>query len=178
MRKTGLIVACAVAAAVAAPSALAAPAPNASDRAKAVNDCKILRAQLGKPTFRTTYGTAGAKRRNAFPRCFRQWSAEEAGNRVQAVAACREERGATPESRAAFRQQYGTFGRCVAQKRRAESRADRRDTLNAARACKAERGTTPESRAAFRTTYGGGANAFGRCVSTLASAQDEGEGES
>jgi hypothetical protein len=49
--------------------------------------------------------------------------------------------------------------------------------MNAARACKAERGTTEESRAAFRAKYGGNANAFGKCVSTLAKAQDEGEDE-
>jgi hypothetical protein len=173
MRKIGVIAVAALFAAVAAPSALAAPTPNAGDRARAVQDCKTLRAQLGKPTFRTTYGTAGANRKNAFARCFRQWSAEEAENRVQAVADCREERGTTPESRQAFRETYGTFGTCVAQKRRAESRQDRRDVLNAARACKAERGTTEETRAAFRAKYGGTANAFGKCVSTLARAEDE-----
>lgn len=175
MKKIGLIAVGALAAAVLAPSALAGPAPNAGDRARAVQDCKTLRAQLGKQTFRATYGTANVNRRNAFARCFRQWSAEEAKNRVQAVADCRDEQGTTPESRQAFREQYGRFGTCVAQKRRAESRQDRRDVLNAARACKAERGTTEESRAAFRAKYGGNANAFGKCVSTLARAEDEEE---
>lgn len=42
---------------------------------------------------------------------------------------------------------------------------------NAAKKCKAERGTTAESIAAFKTKYGTNANkanAFGKCVSTLA----------
>jgi hypothetical protein len=175
MKKLGLIAAGALVAAALAPSALAAPTPNAGDRARAVQDCKTLRAQLGKQTFRATYGTANVDRRNAFARCFRQWSNEEAENRVQAVADCREEQGTTPESRQAFRERYGTFGTCVAQKRRAESREDRGDARNAARACSAERGTTDETRAAFRANYGGNANAFGTCVSTLARAEDETE---
>jgi hypothetical protein len=177
MKKIGVFAVGALVAAVLAPSALAAPAPNAGDRARAVQDCKTLRAQLGKQTFRATYGTANVNRKNAFARCFRQWSAEEAENRVEARAECLEEQGTTPESRQAFREQYGRFGSCVAQKRRAESRQDRRDVMNAARACKAERGTNEESRAAFRAKYGGNANAFGKCVSTLAKAQDEGEDE-
>lgn len=177
MKRIGLIVAGAVAAAALAPSALAAPAPNAGDRARAVQDCKILRAQLGKQTFRATYGTANVNRKNAFARCFRQWSNEEAENRVQAVADCRAEQGTTPESRQAFREQYGTFGTCVAQKRRAESREDRSDVMNAARTCKAERGTTEESRAAFKAKWGGNANAFGKCVSATARAADEDEEE-
>jgi len=177
MKKIGLIVAGAVAAAALAPSALAAPAPNAGDRARAVQDCKILRAQLGKQTFRATYGTANVNRKNAFARCFRQWSKEEAENRVQALADCRAELGTTPESRQAFREQYGTLGKCVAQKRRAESRQDRRDVMNAARTCKAARGTTEETRAAFKATWGGKANAFGKCVSATARAADEGEEE-
>lgn len=173
MKKIGLIAVGALAAAVLAPSALAAPAPNAGDLARAVQDCKTLRAQLGKQTFRATYGTANVNRKNAFPRCFRQWSAEEAENRVAARAECREEQGTTPESRQAFREQYGTFGKCVAQKRRAESRQDRRDVLNAARACKAEQGTTEESRAAFKAAWGGNGNAFGKCVSATARAADD-----
>jgi hypothetical protein len=158
------------------PSALAAPAPNASDRANAQRDCRALQDSMTAATFRATYGRpAGA--RNAFGKCVSQWSREEAENRVNAARACRAERGTTPESKAAFTQKYGggknAFGRCVSSLRRSERAADREATLNAAQECKAERGTTPESRAAFNTKYGGARNAFGKCVSTLARAQDD-----
>jgi hypothetical protein len=46
---------------------------------------------------------------------------------------------------------------------------------NAAKACKAERGTTATTIAAFKVRYGKNANkanAFGKCVSTLAKAQN------
>ena len=48
------------------------------------------------------------------------------------------------------------------------------ETTNAAKTCKAERGTTAESKAAFAAKYGTNVskkNAFGKCVSKLAKAQ-------
>ena len=56
---------------------------------------------------------------------------------------------------------------------RREGNAMQQARVNAAQACKTERGTTPESRAAFRAKYGGGENAFGRCVSMTARAQNQ-----
>jgi len=157
---------------LAAPAALAAPPAQAVDRQNATRDCRVLRADMGTATFRATYG-----QQSAFRRCVRQWTAEERSNRVNAAQACRTERGTTPESRAAFRAKYGgganAFGKCVSQARRAEAAEDREATMNAAQTCKAERGTTTESKAAFRAKYGGGANAFGKCVSTLAKSQND-----
>jgi hypothetical protein len=180
MRK---IVITAVAALAVAPAAVGAPPPNAADRANAVRDCRALRDSMGLATFRTTYGTAQANRRNAFGRCLSQWAREEQENRLNAAQECGEERGTTDASRAAFNEKYGkngnarnAFGRCVSAKARAEAREDREETLNAAQQCKEERGTTEQSRAAFGATYGANENdrnAFGKCVSTLAREQDE-----
>jgi len=73
------------------------------------------------------------------------------------------------------------FGKCVSaqakleSETKAESNEDAHD--NAAKACKTERGTTDASVAAFKTKYGTNANkanAFGKCVSTLAKAQTSG----
>ena len=175
MLKLGLIAACALAV---VPSALAGPAPAAADRAAAARDCKALRsappAGMGLELFRETYGT-NAGRRNAFGMCVAGWTREERTNRRQATRACLAERGRTAESREAFREKYGTFGRCVNGKRRAESADDRAQTVNAAATCDAERGETAESRAAFNTKYGRSATdrrAFGKCVSMTARAED------
>jgi hypothetical protein len=154
-----------------------ASAANHSPRAQAVKDCRALKASLGRATFRATYGRA------PMVRCVRQLTAEERENRAQAVADCRAEREADVD---AFQETYGVgpnnrgaFGRCVAQKRRAESRADRADIVNAAKACKAERADWGAD--AFRDEYGtneNGRNAFGKCVSGKADeADDETGGE-
>ena len=154
--------------------ALAGTGPTKTDVARATQDCKSLRADMGRDVFRMTY-------RN-FGRCVVQFAREERQNRRNAAQECREERGDTEATQTAFAQKYGTnenksnaFGKCVSGKVRAESADDREDTLNAAQTCMAERGTTAETRAAFIAKYGGKRNAFGKCVSTLAQAQDEEE---
>ena len=154
--------------------ATALAAPTSADRARARQDCKNLRANMAPGVFKLTYKTFG--------RCVATFAREEQQNRRNASQECREERGDTDASREAFAQKYGTnenksnaFGKCVSGKVRAESAEDREDTLNAAETCMAERGTTAASRAAFQAKYGGKRNAFGKCVSTLAQAQDEEE---
>ncbi len=121
------IVITAVAALAVAPAALGAPAPNATDRANAVRDCRALRESMGLATFRSTYGTARANRMNALGRCLSQWTREEQENRLDAVQECREERGTTETSQAAFNEQYGrnendrnAFGRCVSTRAKAQ----------------------------------------------------------
>ncbi len=173
----------ALAALAVVPAAQAGPPPSAADRANAVRDCRALQASMGLTLFRTTYGTVQANRRNAFGRCVSQWGREERENRLNAAQECREERGTTPATQAAFNEKYGknendrnAFGKCVSSKSRAEARADRQATMNAARECREERGTTPASQAAFNDKYGkneNDRNAFGKCVSKLASAEDE-----
>ncbi|MDQ3890465.1 MAG: hypothetical protein M3312_07935 [Actinomycetota bacterium] len=161
------------------PSAAAGVRPTAADRTAAARDCRSLRTSMGAATFARTFGTAQARRRNAFGRCVRQFTRKEHENRHEAVHACRAEREQLGGD--AFRQKYGTrdgrrsaFAECVFARRRAESRRDRRSVLRAARTCKAERGEMGAE--AFAAKYGANANdgnAFGKCVSTLARARDD-----
>jgi hypothetical protein len=112
----------------------------------------------------------------------REAKAERKQAKTNASRECREERGDTEATRAAFRAKYGTnanksnaFGKCVSQKAKAkqaaedaedaEEAAERKD---AAEECDAERGDTNESRKAFEAKYGKNGNkrnAFGKCVS-------------
>jgi hypothetical protein len=157
------------------PSAASAAA-TPGDRARAVRDCMALKSTMKDAAFRQTFG-----RPHAFARCVRKMTAEEAENRALVVAECRAEREADPE---AFRDEYGVgpgkrgaFGQCVAEKRRAESRADRADIRNGVRACRGERDDWGTE--AFRDEYGtgeSGRNAFGRCVAQKAREADEGSG--
>jgi hypothetical protein len=159
------------------PTAFAGPAATAADRARAVNDCQILRpamnSTLGAGTFRRAFGTAQRARLDAFRNCVARFTVAEHQNRHQAVVQCDESTAASTDADA--------FGRCVAATMRAKSRADRRATMNAARTCK-----TQQADAAFASThdgktfgefYGTGENdrnAYGKCVAAVARAQNSG----
>ena len=73
------------------------------------------------------------------------------------------------DGRATFRQAYHSFAGCLKQ----QKPNSHQDITNAAKTCKAERSTDP---VAFKAKYGtnagntngAGANAFGKCVSTIA----------
>lgn len=73
------------------------------------------------------------------------------------------------ETRSTFKQTYHSFAGCLKQ----QKTDSKQDVTNAAKTCKAERSTDP---AAFKAKYGtnsgnskgAGANAFGKCVSTIA----------
>ena len=97
-----------------------------------------------------------------------------------AAKACKAERGTTAETKAAFKEKYGTnknkanaFGKCVSGKvKKAEEQAELQEAReNAAKLCKAERDLDLQ---AFKDKYGTNANkanAFGKCVSKLAKQQ-------
>jgi hypothetical protein len=84
-----------------------------------------------------------------------------------ATQTCRQIRA--QDGRATFRQAYHSFAGCLKQQKPSSTQ----DIRNAAKTCKAERSSDP---AAFRAKYGtnagntsgAGANAFGKCVSTIA----------
>jgi hypothetical protein len=84
-----------------------------------------------------------------------------------ATQTCRQIRA--QDGRATFRQAYHSFAGCLKQQKPNSTQ----DISNAARTCKAERSSDP---AAFKAKYGtnggnasgAGANAFGKCVSTIA----------
>lgn len=176
MRKFAMTAALAL---IVVPSAVSSPTPTKVDRTNGAQDCRALRTKMGLSTFKQTYGTAQAKRKNAFGRCVSKWAREEHENRHNAAQACRAEREELGVQ--AFRAKYGTgpkkanaFGRCVSMTRRAESRADPKRTMNAAQTCKAEREKLGVE--AFRAKYGtndNDRNAFGKCVSALAKAQND-----
>jgi hypothetical protein len=160
------------------PAAAFAAGPSGQDRANAARTCKSLRATLGPTLFGQTYGTAQSNRKNAMGRCVSQHARAEHQNGISARDECAAERNdpnfpATHDGKS-FQQFYGNFGRCVSSKARAARAEERSDTLNAARQCKAER--TRLGITEFRRTYGRGPsdrNAFGKCVSALARAQND-----
>ena len=100
-----------------------------------------------------------------------------------AAKKCKQLRGTTTDSIAAFKLAYGTnknkanaFGKCVsAMVKKAEEQAEAQEAKeNAAKKCKELRGTTTDTIAAFKELYGTNknkANAFGKCVSKLATAK-------
>lgn len=103
-------------------------------------------------------------------------------DRQNASQECRSERGTTTATRQAFRVSYGNkknaFGKCVSRRARSEERQRNGAVMNAAKICQAERSANP---AAFVLKYGTspnvkygnpfGGNAFGKCVSGIASAK-------
>ena len=175
---------CAVLAALVVPAASFAAGPTGQDRENAARACRALRAQMGVEIFRQTYGTVQSNRRNAFGRCVSQWTRAEHQNRISARAACSAEQAdpnfAASHNGMTFDQFYGTgpkhrnaFGKCVSSKAKAASEQAQQNTLNAAKQCKAERSELGP--AEFRAKYGKNANdrnAFGKCVSALAKAQN------
>jgi len=177
MRKLAILGALALLAAPA--SATAASSTAKSDAQK---QCRSERTAMGTQTFRDTYGT-NKNKHNAFGKCVSHRTAQneatEKKSHTNASKECKAERAADP---AAFQQKYGTgknkknaFGKCVSQKARAKTKQAEQSQVkaeeNAAKQCKAERKADP---AAFEQKYGTNKNkknAFGKCVSQKAKAQ-------
>jgi len=157
------------------------PAPTTPSASK---QCRTERSAMGLELFRLTYGTNKTKR-NAFGKCVskRAHATSEAAKEAKHNASkdCKAEETADP---AAFTAKYGTgkhganaHGKCVSQK--SKSKADKtvddevKADINAAKACKTERKADP---AAFRAKYGTSKNkrnAFGKCVSQQAKANQD-----
>lgn len=149
----------------------------------AQQQCRTERTQMGKATFAQTYGT-NKNRSNAFGKCVSRrakatTTAQEQAT-TNAAKTCKAERDADP---AAFQAKYGTpgkngkdaYGRCVSQTAKAAAAAkvagETKADVNAAKVCKTERAGDP---AAFKAKYGTNknhSNAFGKCVSQTAKAQ-------
>jgi hypothetical protein len=162
------------------PSAFA-NAVNGQDKANAARDCSALRTSLTLSVFAQTYGT-NADLSNAFGKCVSKLAVAEHATQQKASAACAAEQAdpnfATSHDEKTFDQFYGTgkkganaFGNCVSGKAKTAMGAVTAGLVKSARSCKAERqnlGAEP-----FKTKYGTNAsksNAFGKCVSKLASA--------
>jgi hypothetical protein len=150
----------------------------------AQQQCRTERAQMGTATFAATYGT-NANKSNAFGKCVsKRASATETAQteaKTNAAQQCKAERTADP---AAFETKYGTgknksnaYGKCVSGKAKAQTTetvtAEVQADVSAAKSCKAERKADP---AAFKAKYGTNrnkSNAFGKCVSAKAKAQQD-----
>lgn len=181
--KARFLIAALLAALVVPAVSLATEGPAGQDRENAARACKALRASMGDAIFKQSFGTVQSNRRNAHGRCVSQWSRSERLNRQAAQTACEAEKAdpnfAASHGGKSFDQFYGNgpnganaLKRCISLKTRAAAAEARKDTMNAAKQCKAERALDAP---AFRAKYGKNANdrnAFGKCVSALAKAQN------
>jgi len=155
------------------------PAPTTPSASK---QCRTERSAMGLELFRLAYGTNKTKR-NAFGKCVskRTHATTKATTEAKQNASkdCTAEETADP---AAFTAKYGTGGhganargKCVSQKAKSKAAktvdAEVKADVNAAKACRTER---KANSAAFAAKYGTSAqkrNAFGKCVSKHARAQ-------
>lgn len=186
---TRLASALAVALALAVPATALADQPTSTDQSNAAKECKALRKAMGEVNFTKTYGT-NKNGKNAFGKCVSKKAHEEATERSDAAtnaakqckAAQADPNFAATHGGKTFDQVYGTnkngknaFGKCVSTQAKAnKQQADAQDqaVVNAARTCRAEQKLDP---AAFKTKYGTNgnkSNAFGKCVSKTAKAQN------
>lgn len=176
MRK--LFIAAALAA-VAVPAAAAATPGNGTPTPSQV--CRAERTALGTATFKATYGT-NKNRSNAFGKCVSRHTHQQATDATNAAKQCRAEQqdanfAATHDGKT-FAQFYGTnpngknaFGKCVSAKAKTAANERKAAEVSAAKDCRTERnlGAT-----AFKAKYGTNpnkSNAFGKCVSAKAKAQ-------
>ena len=152
---------------------------------------------------KTVVGAKKVTVKNAYGKCVSNQAKNNASDDKQAhsnaAKDCKAERAQSDSDFAAahggktFSQQYGTgkngknaYGKCVSQKaheNRAQATQDNKDEVNAAKQCKAEKAQSDEE---FAAAHGGktfeqqsgtnknGKNAFGKCVSSKAKAQEQG----
>jgi hypothetical protein len=141
------------------------------DPAKAAKALCVEQKNADKEAFEALWG------KNAMRNCKRDARGEVAEAAKNAAQECRAEEEADP---ALFVETYGSgkngknaFGKCVSQKSKDELDEEVTEFKNAAKECRAEEEADP---AAFAETYGTNANkknAFGKCVSSKVSEDDE-----
>ena len=153
--------------------ALSASGAAAGDGVPKPNNVAAKLCQAEKHADRAAFeATYGAK--HTMRECKRKHRGEAKQTLAVAAEQCKAEQEADP---VLFAQTYGTkknaFGKCVSAKVQEEAAEEGEAFKNAAAACRAERAADPEL---FAQTYGTNANkknAFGKCVSTKARADDE-----
>ena len=94
-------------------------------------------------------------------------------DRRAAKAECKTERGKSSATREAFKARYASMSRCVIRTTAEEASEETKARKNAAHECKEERAL---DRDAFAEKYGTNANkknAYGKCVSSKAKAEEE-----
>jgi len=169
--------------------------PDKTDKTNAAKECKTERGSTSatREAFRVKYGT-NKNGRNAFGKCVSRRAHDEEQEGVVAHKNASKECKAEAEELGAeaFAAKYGTnkngknaHGKCVSTKAKEhEAEADAQDQeqiearKNAAKTCAAERKEI--GREAFAEKYGTNKNkrnAFGKCVSKTAKAQQDGQPE-
>jgi hypothetical protein len=100
-------------------------------------------------------------------------AADHPSNTKSAAQACRTLRGSDA---AAFKAQYRSFGKCVAEHAKARTRttAAIKAQENAAKTCKAAKDGDAD---AFAAQWGTGRNGFGKCVSATAKSKHSSGGD-
>jgi len=158
---------------VAVAAAADQPTPTPADLASEA--CKTEKHQMGTKVFKLTYTAKSTSK--AMAACVAKAQPAAATEKENAAQACKAERDADP---AAFATRYGTnknkknaYGKCVSTKAQEATEQETQDRVDAAKTCKTERDADP---AAFADKYGTNKNkknAFGKCVSATAKADDE-----
>jgi hypothetical protein len=144
-----------------------------SDAAKAA--CQDQKQGMGTLVFKKTYGVKSTSK--AMAACIAKAAPVVAAATENAAQACKTERAADAT---AFNEKYGTnknkknaFGKCVSSKAQETVEEETEARVDAAAACKTERDANAD---AFKEKYGTNKNkknAFGKCVSALAKAQND-----
>lgn len=190
MKRIGITFA--LVASLAIPATALADEPTGTDKQNASEQCKAQRTAMGVAAFNQLYGTNKTDK-NAFGKCVSKFARDEQKEREaahsNAAKDCKAERAA---DEAAFNAKYGTnakktnaYGKCVSTKAKAnKDAADEADeekdaqTVKAAKTCRTEQ---KADAAAFKAKYGTNANksnAFGKCVSAQAKAQNDDQPQS
>jgi hypothetical protein len=159
MMKLKLMIA--AAGAVAALVPVGALAHHGGTEPNPAHTCKAQQQAMGATAFKAAYGGGS----NAFGVCVSRVAKQQQAAKTSASSACAAERAANP---AAFATEYGSkgLGKCVSQSAKQKNDAQTRATVSAAKQCKAL------TAAQLAADYGSGKNAFGKCVSARAKAQN------
>lgn len=157
-------------------------AANSSARSAAEKQCRTEQSQMAA-AFKATYGT-NRNKSNAFGKCVShrtsQDTSDQSSAQSNAAKQCKTEQSSDP---AAFKSKYGSgkngsnaYGKCVSQTAGAMSQKDEStqvsDEDSAAKQCRSEQS---QDGGAFKAKYGTNrnkSNAFGKCVSEKARAQE------
>jgi len=182
-----IAIACTLAVGLTVPATAGAEKPTKTDKQNASEQCRELRTGMGEAAFNQLYGT-NKNDENAFGKCVSKFAKEEQQERKAAKSEAQKDCKAEQDAdEAAFDEKYGTgkngknaYGKCVStQAKENKERADKADEakdenrVNAAKECREEQ---KADAAAFKETYGTNANksnAFGKCVSAKAKAQND-----
>lgn len=174
----------------AAASATGSGSTTTTTQTSAQSQCRQELATMGKKVFKQTYGT-NKNKSNAFGKCVshraKQDSADQSSAQTNAAKTCKAQQSdpgfATSHGGKTFAQFYGTnknghnaFGKCVSSVAKTTGDKTQSDQVkaedNAAKQCRTEQKADPGAFAKKYGTNANKANAFGKCVSTKAKAQE------